>query len=258
MRQIKLVLEYDGTAYRGWQSQRKGPFTIQEILEKKLARFEKDAHRVVVYGASRTDAGVHALGQVATFRTKRPHAPEVFKKALNSMLPEDMRVLSARDVPEDFHPRKSAVKKTYFYLIALDPPAPVFFRRYAWEMPWPLNLEAMREAAGYLTGKMDFSAFRAAGCTARDAVREIGEIRMEELGEGWFFGAALNGRFVKISLTASGFLRHMARNIVGTLVEVGKGRMTPAQVKSILESGDRRLSGPTAPARGLFLDKVFY
>ncbi len=260
MRKIKLLLEYDGTRYAGWQSQKRpGVRTIQEELEDKLKRLLK-SEDVPLICAGRTDAGVHALGQVAAFRAGAGFSlpPDVAKKALNSMLPEDIRVMEASDCPPDFHPRHDAVKKTYFYLMALMPSAPVFMRRYSWGLPWRLDIEAMKEAAALIVGKRDFSAFRASGCGAKTPVKDILSIETARLDEIGFLTAGFTGEFLKISLTADAFLRHMCRNIVGTLVQVGRGKVTPDGVGRIIESGDRRLAGPTAPACGLFLERVFY
>jgi tRNA pseudouridine38-40 synthase len=258
LRQIKLLLEYDGTSYNGWQSQKKGPFTLQEVLEDTVARLTKAESRVVAYAAGRTDAGVHALGQAASFRTKSALAPETIKKALNAMLPADIRVLEARDVPGAFNPRRDALKKTYFYLIATMPSVPVFFRRYLLRVPQKLDLKAMNRAAIHIKGKKDFSSFRAAGCVSESPVKEMSELEITEMRQIGFFGSALDGEFIRIAMTADSFLRHMARNIAGTLIEAGKGKIKPEDIPAIIEARDRRRSGPTAPAHGLFLEKVYY
>ena len=261
------MIEYDGTRYAGWQSQKKMPAsaagpgirTIQEELEDKIKRLVKP-QEVSLVCAGRTDAGVHALGQVSAFRVGAGFtlSPDVVKKALNAMLPDDIRITEAVDCPPDFHPRHDAVKKTYFYLMALTPYPPVFMRRYSWDIPWRLDMEAMRDASALILGKRDFSAFRASGCGSKTPVKEIFSVEIDKLEEVGFLTASFKGEFLRISLTADAFLRHMCRNIVGTLVLVGRGRISPEGVEQIIESCDRRLAGPTAPARGLFLERVFY
>ncbi len=266
MRKIRLTIEYDGTRYAGWQSQKKMPAaghfsgvrTIQEEIEGKLKRLL--GQEVSVVCAGRTDAGVHALGQVAAFQAGVSFRmqPDAIKKALNATLPEDIRILEADDCPADFHPRHDAVKKTYFYIMAMTPYPPVFIRRYAWGIPWRLDIEAMRQASAFILGKRDFSAFRASGCGSKTPVKEIFSIEITRMEEVCFLTAGLKGEFVRISITADAFLRHMCRNIVGTLFLAGRGRLEPHSIKKIIESGDRRLAGPTAPAKGLFLEKVYY
>ncbi len=267
MRKIRLTIEYDGTRYSGWQSQKKMPAsqsmpgirTVQEEIADRLNRLVKSGG-VSVVCAGRTDAGVHALGQVAAFSVNAGfgHTPQAVKKALNAMLPEDIRIVEADDCPPDFHPRHDAVKKTYFYLMALTHDPPVFMRRYSWEIPWRLDVEAMRDAAHLIAGKKDFSAFRAAGCGSKTPVKNIFSIEIARMAEIGFLTASLRGDFLRISLTADAFLRHMCRNIVGTLLLVGRGRITPGDVQGIIDSGDRRLAGPSAPAKGLFLERVYY
>ena len=261
MGKIRLLLEYDGTRYGGWQSQRKGKTvpTIQEEIERQLEKLLKSEEASVV-SAGRTDAGVHALGQVAVFRAGPGFAlpAETVKKALNAMLPGDIRVVEASDCPDGFHPRRDAARKTYFYLIAAMPHPPVFIRPYSWGLPFKMDLGRMREAASLIAGKKDFSAFRASGCSSKTPVKNLMALEIAERQEIEFMSVRLSGDFFRITLTADAFLRHMARNIVGTLVEVGRGRIEPDRVEQILASRDRRLAGPAAPARGLFLERVDY
>ncbi|MDA8389033.1 MAG: tRNA pseudouridine(38-40) synthase TruA, partial [Nitrospiraceae bacterium] len=258
MRKIKLLLEYDGTRYSGWQSQRKGKaaITIQEEIEKQLKKLLKSEEASVV-SAGRTDAGVHALEQVAAFRAGPGfRAPaETVKKALNAMLPGDIRVIEASDCPAGFHPRHDAVKKTYFYLIAAMPHPPVFVRPFSWGLPYKLDLGRMREAAALIVGRNDFSSFRASGCGAKTPVKDLLALEITRLQDIEFMTVRLGGDFIRIRLTADAFLRHMARNIVGTLAEAGRGRIEPGRIRRIIESRDRRLAGPAAPARGLFLER---
>jgi tRNA pseudouridine38-40 synthase len=255
MRHLRLTLQYDGTAYQGWQRQRRGP-SIQATLEEALGRLTQEQVRLL--SAGRTDSGVHALAQVASFRTSSALPCETVHRALNALLPGDIRVLEVREAPQDFHPRYSARGKRYFYLLSLAGEVPVFLRRYVWQLRRGLNVEAMKEAAQGLLGRHDFSAFRASGCCSRSTLRELRLLQIEPLWELCFATVRFEGRFLKITLEADAFLRHMARNIVGTLVEVGKGRMSPQDVASAMAKRDRTLAGPTAPAQGLFLEKVFY
>jgi tRNA pseudouridine38-40 synthase len=257
MRNIKLLLEYEGTRYPGWQTQKKehAP-SIQEILEEKL--FKITHARVKLIASGRTDAGVHALGQPAAFKTESGISTDVLGKALNSMLPDDIRVISAEEVPMEFHPRYDAIKKTYSYLIGLSSVLPVFLRRYMWAVPYKLDLNAMEEAALLIKGEHDFCSFRASGCGAKSTVRNLMELEIKRMRKMDFLSFSYKGDFLKVSLAADGFLRHMARNIVGTLVEIGRGRIEPEAIRGIMASRDRKKAGPAAPACGLFLEKVYY
>lgn len=256
-RNIMLVLEYDGTSYEGWQSQKKKhAATIQETMEKNLRKIT--AGPVDLISSGRTDAGVHALGQVASFKTNSTLPPETIKKALNSMLPADIRVISTEEARLDFHPRYDVKNKTYFYLIGLSSVLPVFIRKYLWAVPYKLDIKRMQKAAAYIKGEHDFCSFRASGCGAKNTVRNLMELEIKRMRKMEFLTASFKGEFLKISFTADGFLRHMARNIAGTLVEVGRSRIEPDDISSIMASRDRRMAGPAAPAHALFLEKVFY
>ena len=255
MRNIKLLLEYDGTAYQGWQVQKKGE-TIQGILENRILKITGEHSRVI--GASRTDAGVHALGQVAAFRTESSLDAGTIKRALNAVLPQDIRVLDASVVDDSFHPREDAIKKSYFYIITNQRISSAFLFRYTWIVPQPLVLNTMKEASQKLIGRHDFASFMGTGSDVKDTVREIYSLNIERLGSIDFMTSFLIGNFMKISIEANGFLRHMVRNIVGTLVEIGRGRISAERMKDILESRDRRLAGPTAPPHGLFLERIVY
>jgi tRNA pseudouridine38-40 synthase len=254
MRQIKLVIEYDGSAYQGWQSQ-KSRKTIQDILCGATAGITGD--EVKLTGASRTDAGVHALGQVAAFSTPSALPADILKRALNAKLPPDIRIIAAEEISL-FHPRYDAIRKRYFYLIRMDRNESAFFHKYAWHVRAPLDLHAMRNAAALLSGEHDFSSFRGSGCSAKTPVRTVHTVQISAFDTMEFMTASTKGSFVKITVEANAFLRHMVRNIVGTLVEVGKGRMTVDGVRDILASKDRTKAGPTAPSHGLFLEAVFY
>jgi len=252
---IKVAVQYDGSAYHGWQFQPSG-MTIQGILQDCL--FQLTGDRVQVVGAGRTDAGVHAIEQIAAFDTHSSMNISVIKRALNALLPPDVRVMHIEEVTEDFHPRYSARGKCYVYLIANMRDVPVFIRGYTWRVKEPLDLEAMRTASAHLLGRHDFSPFRAAGCASRHPLRTIHEIGIEKLCEAPFLSGGLKGEFVRITVEADAFLRHMVRTIVGTLVEVGKGNLRPGMLGDILERKERRFAGPTAPPQGLFLKKIFY
>jgi tRNA pseudouridine38-40 synthase len=255
MKYITLLVEYDGTAYQGWQSQ-KSRLTIQDTLSEKIRSITGEEVRLT--GSSRTDAGVHAMGQVAAFGTNSDLSPDVLKRALNAKLPPDIRILSSEETDAGFHPRYDAVKKRYVYLIGQGRVRSAFFGRYLWQAKAGLDLEAMKEAAAMLTGEHDFSSFRGAGCSARTTVRTVYSISVLQLNVMEFMTIPLKGDYVKVVIEANAFLRHMARNIVGTLVEIGKGRLKVSDMSCILNSLDRTKAGPTAPAAGLFLEKVFY
>jgi len=244
MKNMKLVLEYDGTDFSGWQWQPGRP-TLQGALEDAIRRTSGEEIRVTASG--RTDAGVHALGQVVNFRTEASLDGRAWSGALNHYLPPQVRVLEASEAPPEFNARHSARGKHYGYIV-LNRPAPSPLKRnYAWHVPAPLNFGAMREAAMRLVGEHDFSSFRSSDCDAKNPVRELRRLEIE-----------LDGFRIFFSLEASAFLRHMVRNIVGTLVEAGRGRFTPDGVGEILAARDRTKAGPTAPPQGLYLVRVEY
>jgi tRNA pseudouridine38-40 synthase len=255
MRNIRLTIQYDGTDYSGWQVQQNGT-TIQGLLEHAARTVTSENLKII--GAGRTDAGVHAFDQVATLNTSSKLEPEVLRNALNANLPFDIRVTNIKEVPDDFHPRYNAKDKTYSYLLSHTGPYSIFLRRYSWQMVRHLDYASMKKAAGHLFGKNDFSSFQASGCSAKHPVREIIQINIDEFKSIGFMGFTLDAPLIKISIKANAFLRHMARNIVGTLVEVGKGRLQPDDMIEILELRDRDKAGPTAPACGLFLEKISY
>ena len=247
MRHLRLVVEYDGTHLCGWQRQATGP-TVQGHLEDALARLLQ--HPVRVTGASRTDAGVHARGQVACFQTERPIPVHGVRRGLNSMLPPEIAVADAAEVPADFHPRFSATGKHYRYLVWTRAERSPRWRDRAWHHPGALALDAMRQAAAHLLGEHDFGAFRAAGCTARHAVRRLDAIDLGERPD--------DPGLVVVDVRGNAFLRNMVRILVGTLVEVGAGRRPAGQVAEILGSRDRTRAGITAPPGGLELIAVSY
>jgi tRNA pseudouridine38-40 synthase len=253
VRTLKLIVTYDGTDYVGWQRQSNGT-SIQSLLEDALAPIEGGP--VTVAGAGRTDAGVHALGQVASVPLTAVIDPATLARALNAVLPPDVRVLEAAEAAPDFHARFSAHAKTYRYQIREGPFVGPFERRYAWHQPQPLDNRAMAEAAAALIGRHDFASFQAAGSDVKTTERTIHALRVEV--ERPAQGDAARGRLIVVEVEADGFLRHMVRTIVGTLVEVGHGRRPVGEMASLLAAGDRSGAGPTAPARGLFLVRVAY
>jgi len=255
MRHIKLSLQYDGTNYSGWQVQ-KNAATIQGHLESIILTITGEHSRVT--GAGRTDSGVHALEQVAVFTTHSSLTADVFRRAINAHLLPDIRVINAVECPSGFHPRYDAKNKTYSYLISGIGAYSVFLSRYSWNVRCQLDTNAMKEAAQYLLGRHDFSSFRASGCSAKTPVREITGIAISEMNTIEFIGFRLDIPVIKISITATAFLRHMARNIAGTLVDAGRAKFPPSRIKEILDARDRRLAGKTAPACGLFMEKIDY
>lgn len=250
-----MTLQYDGTAYNGWQVQSSGT-TIQGLLQDSLFRLTGES--VSVVGAGRTDAGVHALEQVASFASGSLLETGIMRRALNAMLPSDIRVMDIAETDGDFHPRYAARAKRYIYVIANTQDVPVFLSRYLWQVRFPLDVEAMQTASFCVIGRHDFSSFRGSGCSAKTTVRTIHRLGVEKTGEMPFLFTAFRGDFIKISIEGDGFLRHMVRNLVGTLVEVGRGRTRALDMRGILEAKDRRRAGPAAPPGGLFLDKVIY
>ena len=247
MRTLKLTLAYDGTDFVGWQRQAEG-VSIQGLLEDALAAFEGSP--VTVHGAGRTDAGVHALGQVASVALTASHPVETLQKALNAVLPAAVRVLGVLEEAPDFHARFSAVSKAYEYRIVNAPFVSPFLHRYAWHVPVHLDVGSMMEAASVLTGTHDFAALQGSGATVTSTTRTIERIEWDEAQEP--------NRPMVVRFEGTGFLRHMVRNIVGTLVEIGVGRSAPSRIDAILASRDRAQAGPTAPPAGLFLVAVRY
>ncbi|MCK8602043.1 tRNA pseudouridine(38-40) synthase TruA [Desulfoferrobacter suflitae] len=244
-RNFKLVLEYDGGSYHGWQRQY-GVLTIQEVLESRLEIMLRSFIRVRASG--RTDAGVHARGQVVNFYAHTNMGASQIQRGLNSLLPADIVVLDAQEVPHSFHARFSAVSKVYEYRILNRPTPSALERRFSWHVRRPLAVGPMQESLRLLTGSHDFSAFMAAGSSVKSTQRTIyrAELRVHEPWHLVFL------------FEANGFLRHMVRNIVGTLVDAGKGAMSRATLGEILASKDRRRAGMTAPAHGLYLMSVHY
>jgi tRNA pseudouridine38-40 synthase len=246
-RTLKLTLQYDGTDFVGWQRQASGT-SVQGLLEDALRPIEGAA--VTVHGAGRTDAGVHALGQVCSFSLNASIDAAALARALNAVLPLDVRVSQSEVVPDDFHARFSATGKIYDYRIVSAPFVSPFVRRYVWHVVQRLDQSAMRQAAAVLVGEHDFAAFQAAGTGVHNSIRMIRRIEWS--------GAGSSEDPLVVRLEGDGFLRHMVRNVVGTVVEIGTGRRPVDAMAGILASRTRARAGATAPASGLFLRQVLY
>jgi tRNA pseudouridine38-40 synthase len=242
---VKLTVAYDGTRYVGWQVQPNGP-SVQAEVERALGTLHKASRRVTAAG--RTDAGVHAIAQVVSFAEGRPLPISAYVKGMNALLPEDIAVRGASLEPDGFDARRSARGKRYRYVVENEPTRDPLTRLRAWQLFAPLDVAAMRSASVHLVGRHDFAAFQASDCVADHAVREVRRLSIE--------GAA--GGRIAFVVEATAFVKHMVRNLVGTLVEVGEGKRPPASIPALLAAGDRRAAGRTAPPHGLFLEEVFY
>ena len=244
MKRVKLTVAYDGTNYCGWQVQPNG-ITVQEALNQCLSEFSGE--NIETIGASRTDAGVHALGNVAVFDTEMRMPGDKFSFALNQRLPEDIRIQKSEEVDADFHPRYVKSQKTYEYRI-LNCRFPIPTERFYSHFTYiPLDVDKMKEAASYLIGEHDFKSFCGTGAQVKTTVRTVKEIQIEKSGDR-----------ITIRITGEGFLYNMVRIIAGTLMDIGGGLYLPEKMKEILEAKDRKKAGPTAPARGLTLMKIQY
>jgi tRNA pseudouridine38-40 synthase len=254
MRNLKLTLAYDGTDFCGWQIQPDAA-TIQSILAMAIGRITGE--KVLPQGSGRTDAGVHALAQIATFQTESVIPAANLMVALNDILPPSVRVLEASEVPGEFHPRKSAQAKTYRYRIYREGICPPFLARYVWHYPYPLDEDAMREAAPLIQGEHDFTSFAAVDPERRvDGGRNSDKLSCVRriFSSDW----QREGSELTYQVRGSGFLHHMVRNLVGTFLLVGKRTFKPQDVITILEARDRAAGGATAPASGLYLVSVEY
>lgn len=245
MRNIRLLLQYEGTRYQGWQKQTSTSNTIQGKLEALLGRM--CGEEIEVQGSGRTDGGVHALGQVANFHTDCEMSLAEMQEYMNTYLPEDIAVIGVTEAAPRFHSRLNAVGKRYSYRVVNSSVPDVFLRRYAWEVPDALDVEAMRTAAVYLTGEHDFKSFTSAKKGKKSTVRTIHRIGIEK-----------QGHVLTFTFEGDGFLHHMVRILVGTLLEVGKGERTPESIQKVLEGKSRELAGMLVPAKGLILEQVFY
>ena len=243
-RNIKITVEYDGTNYGGWQRQTNSP-SIQQELEEGL--FKLTGHEVTVQGAGRTDSGVHARGQVANFYTESSIPSDRFSLALNAVLPRDIRVVESKEVTSEFHARFRAKARHYRYSMVIGPYGIAIGRQYYYHIPVHLDIEPMERAVKLFKGTHDFKAFQAAGSVSKTTIRTIYDARLT-----W------RQPYLYFDVIGNGFLYNMVRIIVGTLIHIGKGKMPYKRIEDILEIGDRRLAGPTAPSHGLCLEKVYY
>lgn len=244
MRNIKLTVAYDGTAYNGFQRQMNG-IGIQQILEARLEKLF--GHELKMYGAGRTDAGVHAYGQVVNFRTSGTIPTQRIAIGSRCLLPHDIVITEAQEVDDNFHAQYTATSKIYVYKIYPHVMPNLFLRNYAWHIWRKLDISSMHEAAQYIIGTHDFSAFRAAGSAAISPVRTIMAVDCQLVDD-----------MLELSFWGTGFLYHMVRNLTGTLVDVGLGARCAKDFKKILDSRERRKAGITAPAHGLYLKEVKY
>jgi tRNA pseudouridine38-40 synthase len=245
MRNLKITVEYDGACYHGWQRQ-KGHATIQQLLEDGIAQITRK--KATVIGSGRTDSGVHALNQVAHFKTNSSIDMRSLLLGINSLLPFDVVVKDLREVEAGFHARYDVRSKVYIYQIFNGPVRSALYRNYAWHVLSPLDLAKMEEGLSFLKGVHDFSSFCGKRKGYADCVRRIMDARIESAA----------GNLIKIFIEADGFLRYMVRAIVGTLIWVGTGKIKPSEIIDILEARDRKRSGITAPPHGLFLAEVRY
>jgi len=241
---FKFIVEYDGTAYHGWQVQPEGP-TIQGALEDAIREMRGESVRVAAAG--RTDAGVHASGQVVSFSLQREVSADTLLRGLNALTPRDITVREAEVVADDFDPRRAARSRVYVYRIWNTRWPSPFWRHYAWHVARPLDVERMCSAAAQLIGEHDFTSFQAAGCDADNPVRRVLHSEIERAQP-----------LLTYTIEATAFLRHMVRSIIGTLVEIGDGQRPVDDVARLLAARDRRLAGPTVPPCGLCLQQVNY
>ena len=242
----KIHIEYDGTGFAGWQTQ-KNSISVQEVLENAIFKFSNE--KTILYAAGRTDAGVHAIGQVAHFDLEKNFSEDEILGAINfHARPHAVCVKSCKMVGEEFHARFSALERGYYYRI-INRKAPfVIDKNRAWHVPHQLDVDKMIEASKFLLGTHDFTSFRASQCQAKSPIKTVNQIIIQKISE----------EEIRIDITAKSFLHHMVRNIVGTLVDVGKGKLKPENLKNILDAKDRKKAGQTAPAFGLYFSYVRY
>jgi tRNA pseudouridine38-40 synthase len=242
LRNLRLLIEYDGGAYAGWQRQASDP-TVQAAIEDALATLLR--HPVTITGAGRTDSGVHARGQVANFLTPSEMDPRRVAAGLNGLLPDDIAILGCSEAPASFHARFDATGRRYSYTISALPAA--LDRRRVWQVSWPLDAGLLRDAASAITGSRDFTSFCRAGSEARHHVCAVREASWTQ-----------SGPLLRFGITADRFLHGMVRALVGTMVDVARGHTSPGEFAAMLESRDRREAGPAAPPHGLVLEEVLY
>jgi len=244
MHNVKLIIEYDGTNYHGWQSQINAR-TVQDVVQEAIRKLTGEQCNLI--GSSRTDVGVHALGQVANFYTSSTIPPERFSYALNSILPDDIVIKQSEEVDTDFHSRYCAKGKKYRYLIYNCPQPSALMRNRAYHVPYELDLQLMHQAAVHFLGKHDFSSFRASGSSVKTSERTIFHVSLKK-----------DENLISFEIAGDGFLYNMVRIIAGTLVDVGRGRIAPHDIPSIINSRNRDKAGKTAPPQGLYLVEVYY
>ena len=244
MKNIKLIIEYDGTNYAGWQNQ-DNAIAVQEKLEYAIKKATDGDIKLI--GSGRTDAGVHALGQVANFITNSTIPGDKYKFILNNILPEDISIVSSEEVDKDFHSRFSAKKKRYKYVIYTRKIASPIYRNYSFHYKHNLDIEKIKKASKYFLGTHDYSSFKGRKSLVKSNIRTIYDIRIEKLGD-----------FIEITFIGNSFLKYMIRIIVGTLIDVGIGKTKVEDIPFIIESKNRNRAGKTAPPQGLFLEKVYY
>lgn len=244
MKNIKLIIEFDGSNFSGWQRQPKGR-TVQKEIETAI--FKATGEEIMINGSSRTDAGVHAREMVANFFTNSTIPGEKFREAINTRLPHDVSVIKSEEVDEEFHARYSSIGKTYSYTIINRYERLSLGHQYLYHCKYNLNVDEMRIACKYFIGTHDFRAFMSPGSSIKTTTRTIQELYIEQ-----------KGNEIKIFITADGFLYNMVRIIVGTLIKVGNGRLAAGEIESIIEEGNRKRAGMCVPPNGLVLEKVFY
>lgn len=244
MKNIKLTIEYDGTRFSGWQRQNNA-LSVQEVVEKAIYKLTGES--VEIFGASRTDAGVHARGQVANFFTGSTIPPLNFTAALNSKLPNDVSIVQSEEVFENFHARYSSRGKKYSYKIFNRKAPPAYMGNFYAHCPQELDFESMKKCLNYIIGTHDFATFKSTGSSAKTTIRTIENLTLDREGD----------LFV-MEIIGNGFLYNMVRIIAGTLMDVGKGKINPEDIPKIIESNNRKLAGKTGPACGLCLEKVYY
>ncbi|WP_425445953.1 tRNA pseudouridine(38-40) synthase TruA [Dethiothermospora halolimnae] len=244
MRNIKLTIQYDGTNYYGWQIQ-PNVVTVQQKVQDAIIKITKE--KIKIHGAGRTDRGVHGLGQTASFYTNSNIPADKIKFALNSMLPDDIAIIDSQDMDKNFHARYSAKGKIYKYRIYNNKIRSPIFRNYSYHVPYDINYDKMKKASEYFLGEHDFIAFMASGSKVKDTFREIYDINFEK-----------RDNIIDITFKGNGFLYNMVRIIVGTLLDVGKGKIEGKEILHIIKSKNRNNAGPTAKPQGLYLKKVLY
>jgi tRNA pseudouridine38-40 synthase len=265
LRGIKLIVSYDGTQYLGWQAQKTGGRTIQNEVQRVASQIAGE--QVTIHASGRTDAGVHAIEQAVSFQTHANHPPEIWLRAFAGFLPYDISVVDVSETPPEFHARKHAIRKRYRYLLHDGSISEIFAKNYLWQTRRPLDLAAMQQASKALIGKHDFFSFQSGGSRRRTTVRTVYELKLwrpfdslEKHSQDWrHYPQLLNPQnLIALEIEADGFLYNMVRTIIGTLVQVGTHKQPIDWPVHVLAARDRRAAGKTAPAQGLYLQRVIY